>query len=118
MAPAYSPAMELEVVIHTTWGGFGLTEKAQRMLAAAKGFILTEDEGTVYVAKTIDGRLENTWKRPIDLVERYDPALVYVVRELGEEAGKNLKVVTFTVDVEIENNDGLETARVYGSPKI
>lgn len=83
----------MKIVINRCFGGFGLSEQANRLYAEAKGIPVKE----VY-----------EWE-----IERDDPDLVRIVGELGEDADgpfASLRVVDIPDDVEwfIHEYDGLE----------
>jgi len=81
----------MKVVINTCYGGFGLSEKANKLYCERKG-----------IEKI------NEWE-----IERNDPVLVQVVEEMGESAKgafARLKIVDIPDDVQwgIEEYDGSE----------
>lgn len=85
----------MKVIINQCWGGFGLSEKAKKML-----------------------KIKYDWD-----VKRNDPKLVKVVEELGKEANgqfANLKIIEIPDDIEwdIEDYDGMESIhekhRIWG----
>lgn len=83
------------IVINTDWGGFGLSDEAEARYKAMAG-ISDEDEGW--------------WCADI---ERDDPYLVQIVREMGTDANgtyASLKIVEIPGDVdwEIGEYDGRE----------
>src|SRR5690606_13148464 len=80
----------MKVVINKCFGGFGLSESAQKRFE------------------------ELTGKRPSAFIERDDPAVVQVVEEMGVSANgvcASLKIITLPdgVDWEIQDYDGFET---------
>lgn len=80
----------MEIVINKCYGGFGLSAKAMKRY----------------------GELEGTAKSDYDM-ERTDPLLIQVVKELGEEANANyakLAVIEIPDDVDWElfDYDGIE----------
>ncbi len=105
--------MEVELVINVCFGGFGLSDRAEAMLADRKSFAINrEPESDRYLM--IDG----TWSRPSMVVERNDPELIAVVREMGTAANgecAKLKIVCITAAVDIESHDGFEEASVSRS---
>ena len=83
------------VVINSDYGGFSLSDEAEARYKAMAG-ISEENEGWWYVD-----------------IERDDPYLVQIVREMGEEANgrfASLKIVEIPEDVdwEIAEYDGRE----------
>lgn len=137
----------MEVVINSCFGGFGLSPKAVMRFAELSGFQLfavqdqRKEDGSLdfskfepyneeknpfvihYLTKPLleDGDYEpdSYWNERS--IQRNDPILVQVVRELGEAAnGKcaELKIVEIPDDVafEIEEYDGVESIHeVHGS---
>lgn len=123
--------MNQKIVINRCFGGFGLSELADRALAKRKGVTLYELNAS-YGVKTFATvpkeeyeRLEreSRVKRDLSLVEglfwnsmawgRDDPDLVAVVEELGETANgvySELKVVEVPYGVlwDINEYDGIE----------
>ena len=105
----------MEIVINRNYGGFGLSYEAVRLYAVLKGvgLIVKQTEyGTE--AYYFDRVSEETRFYDFD-IDRTDPILVQVVKQLGEQAGErhfgsDLKVVTIPDDVEwtIEEYDGVE----------
>lgn len=101
---------QIEMVVNKCWGGYSLSRKAQELLAERKGVTLVEHDGHLYVDL-------DTYDTIYHVVDRHDPDLVAVVRELGNAANgecAKLKIVTITVEIETESNDGWETVRVSG----
>lgn len=95
----------MKVVINAEHGGFGLSKEAQELYASKKGIELGEWKG-VYDYYT---------NLSVHDIERTDPALVEVVKELGKKANSrfsSLKVVALPKDVgdnwSIHEYDGLE----------
>jgi hypothetical protein len=87
------PTQKIEVVISQTYGGFGLSDRAQKLYCEKKNMPL-EDYDDYNVV-------------------RHDPALVEVVRELGEEADTTFSELV-VVELEsplymIDEYDGYES---------
>jgi hypothetical protein len=129
----------MEIVINKCYGGFGLSIEAQNLYAKKKGFELfyyeqvaydfdggkdvyrkVSESGKVFCihATTVDrgdefeGNINDGYWSDHD-VERNDPALIEVVKELGEKANgehAKLKVVEIPdgVEWEIDEYDGIE----------
>lgn len=105
----------MKVVIHTSFGGFSITKEcAERMAELGSWRAKLELESL----NEITGDYRDGHWFGYGYVEgmdggydRTDPHLVQAVEELGEKAGKNLKVVTIPDDVEwyIHEYDGLES---------
>lgn len=103
--------IKMEMVINTRYGGYSLSRKAQVLLAERKGMTLVERDGWLYVEGQDYNLIYN-------VVPRNDPDLVQVVRELGDEANgesAKLKIVEIDIGVDLENYDGVETVKVWGS---
>lgn len=102
------------IVINRCYGGFNLSEKAARELAALKGYTMIREDGFLCEEKT-----GLTLER---LVRRDDPDLITVVSKLGKEASgacADLRVVPYKVVIEIANNDGMEKIEtVYAQPEM
>ena len=111
----------MKVVINDDYGGFSLSEKAQKAYFQRKGWTWDGGHDTkVYDPGTssyqygkchIVPEIGDEWF-DID-VSRTDPDLIAVVQELGEEANgycATLKIVDIPHDVEwiIHEHDGLE----------
>jgi hypothetical protein len=82
------------IVINTVHGGFGLSDRAERLFKEHTG-------------------LANSYLLLDSEISRDDPVVVDIVRELGEKANgrfANLKIVEvpYGVDWQIEEYDGLE----------
>lgn len=103
--------IEIPVVIHSDWGGYELSRAAQFEIARRKGIMLCGrvEGGINYLFTTLEGN-----KTLDDTLRRDDPVLVAVVREMGEAAGRNLKVVLVKVAIDITSNDGREKVVVSG----
>ena len=86
------------MVVHKAYGGYGLSRAASEEVARRKGMQTRVEDGFLYVGDGYDS--------VADTVPRHDPDLVAVVREMGEAAGKNLKVVNVSVTISIEERDG------------
>jgi len=133
----------VSVVVNRRYGGFGLSDEAIRLYAEKKGITLYAEEGefgylhlytvpvekyrelsTAYKAlrsqyEWNDPRVQEALEQVNDAyfsgrgIKRDDPALVEVVRELGEKADgacANLEIVEIPDDVKwtIEEYDGDE----------
>ncbi len=99
----------IPVVINRCYGGFSLSEKAQRLLAERKGIELEQKDG--YLA------IKGTWKTIYDFVPRNDPDMVSVVNEFGGRADgecSRLEVVDIHVSIDIDSFDGKESVSVSG----
>jgi hypothetical protein len=118
--------MQFDMVIHGDYGGFSLTDEIVGLL---------RQRGCPWVeqAQRGVGREANWYPMTDDDSIRKDPMFVDIVRELTErvdrEVGKEhskerdalkrrllhgLQVVTVTIEIEIEDHDGLESVRVFG----
>lgn len=104
-----------DVVINQCYGGFGLSDEAEDLYAKKSGFQLFRYRQTKHGHD--DGYW---WSRKLD---RDDPVLVEVVRELGDRANgpfASLSVVSIPdgVSWEIDEYDGFEhvaeTHRTWG----
>jgi hypothetical protein len=125
-----------EIVINAKYGGFGLSYKAVMRYAELKGIKLyhyiSETHKKIYGEKaTVDNpeilvhyctkaaeneEMLNEYYFSESDIERDDPILVQVVKELGEAANvchAKLKIVEIPEDVkwEIDEYDGMETVR-------
>ena len=98
-------SMTIPVVINTNYGGYSLSNEASLELARRKG-IQTREDGLVFVG--------TGYETVAVVVPRNDHDLIAVVREMGERAGSDLKVVDVTVNIELESYDGKERVRVSG----
>ena len=91
------------VVLHTDYGGFSLTKEAERMLSEIIGEKVDQ----------YDFSYPSRSKYP-----RHHPALIYVVKRLGNRAGKNLEVVPISGSKYIINEyDGAEWVQTPSSIK-
>lgn len=119
-----------ELVINRCHGGFGLSHEAVMRYAELKGITLYfEEEYSVIHYYTVpvneyrkiyeEAQSKQSWKDVNELyfsesdIERDDPLLIQVVRELGEKASgrhSKLKIVQIPDDVnyEIDEYDGIE----------
>ena len=96
----------ISMVINTNYGCYRLSLEASKEIARRKGMLTREENGYLYVENSND---------TVDyVVPRNDPDLVAVVREMGEKAGADIKVVEVAVDIDIESHDGKETVSVSG----
>lgn len=96
-----------EMVINDCFGGFSLSDKAQRLLAERKGLELEQQGSFLVVAGTYDAIHR--------ILPRNDPDMIAVVRELGTEANgpsADLKIVTISIDPGIESFDGKESVEL------
>lgn len=103
----------MKVVINDDYGGFGLSNKATAMYLTLKGIEFTQ-------TKSKYGGYEDDFETPDNKeffssrdIERNDPVLVKVVKELGKEANgacAKLKIVEISDDVDwyIHEHDGNE----------
>ena len=100
-----------EIVINTCYGGFGLSDKATEQYAIFRGLELERRDsrwihnGYDYYYKGEFFTLRN--------IERDDPVLIQIVKEMGEEANdwaSCLKIVEIPKDVDwqIDEYDGRE----------
>ena len=98
----------MKIVINNSYGGFGLSEEAHRLIAKRKGWThACDDWDNDYWYSEPGNPVYSS-----DLL-RYDPDLVAVVEELGENANgiyAELKIVTIpdNINFEIKEYDGLE----------
>lgn len=101
------------IVINTCYGGFGLSQEAERLLCQLKHVPIPDSPASLYCY--------------VNNVDRTDPALIQVVKQLGEEAnGKyaKLKIVEFPDHIKkewlvIDVYDGVESVSVdYGRAAI
>ena len=131
----------MEIVINKCFGGFSLSNKAEDLYAEKKGFKLYRYEQTKYVhsdsrneyKKLKDGEVDQlfilTYTKDLgdtidelpegsfwwsNNIERTDPTLIEVVKELGSLADggfAKLEVVDIPNDIEweISEYDGIET---------
>jgi len=105
-----------KIVINTCYGGFGLSDEAMERVLELKGISYTKknDIGFVcfYTKAQNENEVDNHYICEYDF-ERYDPALVQAVEEMGTEANgphAELKVVLIPDDVQwyIHEYDGIE----------
>lgn len=103
----------MEIVINVVHGGFGLSTDAIMRYAELKGIKLYAHKGSSRTCFYEDPShsMESYWSDQD--IQRDDPALVQVVKELWEAANgecAELKIVTIPDDVdwEIEEYDGRE----------
>lgn len=109
------PSIKKQIVINRCFGGFSLSQEAQKWIAVRKGISLRYEEktGTYYV---IDFK-EHEWETISDHVTRDDPDLIQVVLQLGAAANgphAELKVIDITIDIDINRHDGMESVFVSG----
>lgn len=110
---------KFEVVINRCYGGFSLSDEAHREIARRKGWKLREERspGGSWLNLWIDEPWAKTYDTVLDHVQRNDPDLIAVVREMGDAANgecAKLKIVEVTSEIEINDNDGMEWVSVYG----
>lgn len=127
----------MKVAINACYGGFGLSRKATRVLAARKGrecywftgglrepYIRDDDDekgslfSTAFDVPEVPHPMENEWYKEHSLyllndLPRDDADLIAVIEELGDEASgqcAKLRVVDIPdgVQYEIEDYDGYE----------
>lgn len=126
-----------EIVINRCWGGYGLSHEAIMLYAKLKGFKLypfvdekREELGTKYIPYTgqkdvflvhysktpltKDGKYEESSYFSDSHIERDDPILIKVVKELKEKANgrwAELKIIKIPIDIDYEINDydGMES---------
>jgi hypothetical protein len=99
------------LVLNKRYGGFGISEEAWNLLLE-KGYEPTEQE--LRCAEDTKGRGIQSYG---DDVPRDNPILIDVVETLGRKANgrrAQLKVVNVTLEIDIEDYDGIEHAVVYG----
>lgn len=90
--------MKHKVVVHGTWGGFNLSDKAVAMI----------QEIAPECVENISSKRDGVWL--VYRGPRHHPALVQVVETLGAEAGDDLEVVEIEGNrYWIEEYDGCET---------
>lgn len=98
---------EYKVVVNSCYGGFGLSDKAMKLLAERKGHPIYFDTFTHYKFLLEDDNPGSRYYPP------HDKDLVEVVEELGSKANgpfANLKVVTITKPLyKIRDYDGIES---------
>jgi hypothetical protein len=106
-----------EVVINTCYGGFGLSKKAYELYLKLKN--ITTYPETDKWGSTIHWlnkeKTEHFYDRHL---ERHDPTLVSVVKQLGKGANglcANLEVVEVQGRYRIDEYDGLESIEEEGS---
>lgn len=120
--------LSFEMVIHTHFGGFSLTDEIVERLRA---------RGCPWIDQIAKASPSGPWYAPAQDGDEFrrDEHLVAVVKELEEELESRvenvkswrdraaieqdllhgLKVVTVHIDVEILDDDGKESVRVHGS---
>lgn len=95
-----------EVVINQCYGGFGLSKEAcEKLQKLGHPLALKYKENDEYYGGSY-----------LYDIERDDPLLIQVVKELGEKANgcsAKLKIVTICFDYTIEEYDGIEKAGGY-----
>ncbi len=105
------PLPRIEVVIHVAYGAFMLTETAcQRFNELATDMKIFADWKPEWDKQTPEGWC---W---YDVVPRHHPALIQVIRELGDAAhpsgnpqwGKRFEIQEISLAYEIEEWDGAE----------
>lgn len=102
--------LTVTVLINTCYGGFSLSREAAEAVLQRKGIGYRLEDGYPYIG---DG-----WTTVMDVCTRHDPDLIAVVRDIGvKAAGPHcaLQIVEFRIDVDINNYDGKETAKVCGT---
>lgn len=98
----------IEIVLNRCWGGFGLSRKGMARLLEL-GFPLTEGDTKWYPQAVAE---EGYFCYDPTGLERHDPRLVQVVRELGAEANGSsakLEIVTVYSGYEFKDHDGRES---------
>lgn len=96
-----------EIVLNEKYGGFGLSWKAVERL----------QELDHPLAKVVEKHDDN-FNSYLHDIERDDPLLVQIVRELGDEANgecSNLVIRKYHIDLHIEYEDGYERANYVSS---
>jgi hypothetical protein len=103
-------ALSVKVVYNARHGGFGLSLKAAKALAARKGWEMVVDTSpSGWQTWHVKG--DKHYRGPADLVQRHDPDLVAVVEELGDEANGDsakLRIEEIRLGYSISNYDGME----------
>lgn len=115
---------EFEIVLNTTFGGFSIDKEMREWLTLNKGWIFGEYEQE-------DEDLRGYWGRckqeRVDKIElRTNPDLIACVKALREKnkdiprkdryshSVLSLEVKTVTINVEIDDYDGMETVSIWG----
>jgi hypothetical protein len=109
----------LNVVINECFGGFGLSKEAILRYSEIKGLnlIVVSDDGIIkgrfWDYYYTNGIVEDSNYFDVDDIPRDDPALIQVIKELGETANGDfaeLKIVEVPdgVDWSIDKYDGME----------
>ena len=104
----------MKIVINSDYGGFSLSDEAILEYGKRKGLNLVKDKNTNWSISIFykDSVAKENYFDDRE-IPRNDPALVEVVKVLGEAANgfaANLKIVEIPEDVDwcIEENDGRE----------
>ena len=104
----------MKIVINKCYGGFGLSEEAVLLYAKKKGLnlIIQRNKGLKLNHYYLNSKKDGNYFCERD-IQRNDPILVQVVKELGVKANgscSELKIVEIPDDVEwiIEEYDGKE----------
>jgi hypothetical protein len=98
----------VEMVVNTSYGGFSLSQAAAEAVLQRKGlgYVLESVGSNVY--PMVDGKTVE------EMFPRNDADLVAVVREMGVAANHGsakLAVKTATIDIWLDNCDGMERIR-------
>ena len=105
----------MEIVINKCFGGFGISHDAMLRYAEIKGLVLAFKKSQYGSYEYyLDKIMDNDHYFWYGKIERTDPALIQVVKELGEKANgdyASLEVVKIPdgINYEIDEYDGIET---------
>ena len=103
--------IEKEIVINRCYGGYRLSRAAAQALADIKGIKTAVVDGDYLVVD------DGTFRSVCDAVERTDPDLIRIVREMGKAANgecSQLSIHKLYVEIEIDSRDGYEDVHVGG----
>jgi hypothetical protein len=111
----------IEVVYNAEYGGFGISKKAlMRMIEL--GSIEAKDYFDKYSTPEYSG-FSYVFQSCLHYINRYDPILIQVVKELGTEANgqsARLAIAKINLDdhIDIEDHDGYESVVGARSTKV
>lgn len=116
MIPGNKDGFAIAVVVNKAPGGFRLSTEAARLFCERKGIPLHFWPDDHIRSEGYNHYVGDNGETIDEVYGRSDADLIAVVRELGYERagapGATLRIVTLVCEIEIEDRDGFETARL------